>query len=140
MGGGDCAILEFYQIIWYTHSPFVTPCVVPPLAAARSRSGVILIRHLKVTPFSLRLGHLRGKTVINCFLTLSGRFATYLGEGYLIFGGEGQGKDEAVWVGGGDVAGDDFTSMDEKVCVYLTVIVIVKQLIGIASDLFVLVF
>ena len=26
--------------------------------------------------FSLRLGHLRGKTVINCFLTLSGRFAT----------------------------------------------------------------
>ena len=68
------------------------------------------------------------------------RFATYLGEGYLIFGGEGQGEDEAVGVGGGDVAGDDFTSMDEKVCVYLTVIVIVKQLIGIASDLFVLVF
>ena len=28
------------------------------------------------TFFSLRLGHLRGKTVINCFLTLSGRFAT----------------------------------------------------------------
>ena len=29
-----------------------------------------------VGSFSLRLGHLRGKTVINCFLTLSGRFAT----------------------------------------------------------------
>ena len=25
---------------------------------------------------SLQLGHLQGKTVINCFLTLSGRFAT----------------------------------------------------------------
>ena len=30
---------------------------------------------------SLRLGHLRGKTTLSCFLTLSDRYATYLGEG-----------------------------------------------------------
>ena len=39
--------------------------------------------HLKRSPVSLRLGHLRGKTISGCFLTLSGRFATQQGRLYL---------------------------------------------------------
>ena len=34
-GGGACVNLEFYQILRCTHSPSVTPCVVPPPSAGR---------------------------------------------------------------------------------------------------------
>ena len=53
-----------------------TPSLRDELSPEES-TGLFTVRiRVAAQTFSLRLGHARGKTVINCFLTLSRRYAT----------------------------------------------------------------